>query len=134
MLAIAYLLEDGMSDLGSISMRELESHRMEEQVLASIEGEGRREREFRRLVSGIAQHLGDEEVKNIAWQEQLPQQTGKSPLDVLQYLYQCGKFKQHDARPLAQLLKDINREDLVGRVDAFMEQYGKFYLSSLQYC
>ena len=117
-----------MDNLASVSMFELEtSHVGAETVFDGIEGEDRRKREFRSLVSDIAEHLDDSNVRSIIWQEQLPSSlTGKPPLDVLQYLYEHGRFSECRVAPLAQLLKDIHREDLASKVDAFWERFGEF--------
>ena len=89
-------------------------------------GEDRRKRAFRSLVSDIAQHLDNNNVKDINWQEGVPASLQDRPaLDVLQYLHRRGVYNEHEVRPLVQLLKDIHREDLIGLVDAFREQFGE---------
>lgn len=120
-----------MENMASVSMFELETgHVRAESVFSGIEGEDRRKREFRSLVSDIAEHLDDNNVKSIIWQEQLPSSlTGKTSLDVLQYLYKHGKFSESKVAPLVQLLKDIHREDLTSKVDTFLEKYGEFQRS-----
>ena len=123
-----------MENMASVSMFELETgHERAESVFSGsngIEGEDRRKREFRRLVSDIAEHLDDNNVKGIIWQEQLPSSlTGKSPLDVLQHLYKHGSFSECKVAPLAQLLKDICREDLTNKVDTFLEKSGELQRS-----
>lgn len=122
--------------MASVSMFELETgHVRAESVFSSIEGEDRRKREFRSLVSDIADHLDDNNVKSIIWQEQLPSSlTGKSPLDVLQYLYKRGSFSECKVGPLAQLLKDIHREDLTSKVDTFLEVFGELQQQPTYIC
>ena len=86
----------------------------------------RRKREFLFLVSHIADRLDAKDIKNIIFHRELPSNlSDKAALDVLDHLYRRGVFTESDARPLAQLLKDINREDLTGRVDTFIEHFGE---------
>ena len=74
---------------------------------------------FRRLVCDIAGQLNKEpDVKNICYLKQVPDQE-QSALDVLKHLHQHNAFSEHNVEPLADLLKEINRADLVGRVDKF---------------
>lgn len=118
-----------MDNLASVSMFELEtSHVGAETVFDGIEGEDRRKREFRSLVGDISEHLEPKDIKNIVWQERLPSSLReKSALDVLEHLYKHGKFSEYEMRPLAQLLKDIHREDLTDKVDAFWDQFGELF-------
>lgn len=91
--------------------------------------EDRRKREFRSLVVDISEQIDPKDVKNIVWQVQLPSSLREKPaLDVLEYLYKHGFFSEFEVRPLAELLKDIHREDLTSRVDAFWEKFGGFTL------
>ena len=95
-------------------------------MFVSCASEDRRKREFRSLVGSISEHLESKDIKSIVWQEQLPSWLReRSALDVLEHLYKHGNFSENEARPLAQLLKDIHREDLAGKVDAFMDQFGE---------
>ena len=85
----------------------------------------RRRKEFRSLVSDIAEHLDEKNVKDIAWHKELPSSLNDKPaLDVLEHLYKHGKFSEIKVGPLEQLLKDIHREDLIGRVGTFSEEFG----------
>lgn len=90
--------------------------------------EDRRKREFRSLVGNISEHLEPKDIKSIVWQEQLPSSLReRSALDVLEHLYKHGKFSEYEVRPLAQLLKDIYREDLTAKVDAFRDVFGESF-------
>ena len=88
--------------------------------------EDRRNHAFRSLVSDIAERLSDSDIQNIIWQQDVPSslQNKVSALEVLEYLYKNGVYTEHEVRPLAQLLKDIHREDLTSRVDTFWKQFG----------
>ena len=89
--------------------------------------EDRRNHAFRSLISDIAERLSESDIKNIIWQQDIPtsRQNRISALVVLEYLYKNGLYTEYEVRPLAQLLKDIHREDLTSRVDAFWKQFGK---------
>lgn len=92
-----------------------------------IISEDRRNHAFRSLVSDIAERLSDSDIQKIIWQQDVPSslQNKVTALEVLEYLYKHGHYTEHEVRPLAQLLKDIHREDLTSRVDTFWKQFGK---------
>ena len=86
--------------------------------------EDRRKRAFRRLVSDVAENFDDNNKRHLHWQAQLPPQLkDKSSLDILEHLHKHGFFTEYEVRPLVQLLKDIHRQDLITRVDAFSEEF-----------
>ena len=88
--------------------------------------EDRRKHAFRSLVSDVAEHLSDTDIKNIIWHKEVPTSLRtKTALEILEYLYKHGVYTEYEVRPLAQLLKDIHREDLTSRVDTFWKQFGK---------
>ena len=96
--------------------------------------EDRRKRSFRSLVSDLAERLDGDDIKNINWQEEVPPPLREKPaLEVLEHLYKRRTFTEYEVRPLARLLKDIHREDLTGRVDAYWEEFGELSLLS-SYC
>ena len=96
-----------------------------------IVSEDRRNRvyhSFRSLVSDIAERLNDSDIQNIIWQQDVSPsslQNNVTALEVLEYLYKHGVYTEREVRPLAQLLKDIHREDLTSRVDTFWKQFGE---------
>lgn len=91
-----------------------------------IISEDRRRHAFRSLVSDIAEHLSDSDIKGILWYQDIPSSLqNKTALEVLEYLYKHGVYTEREVRPLAQLLKDIHREDLTNRVDTFWKQFGE---------
>ena len=88
--------------------------------------DNRRTHAFKSLVSDVAEHLDNKDVKNICWQMDAPNSMQeKTALEVLTWLVKHGKFSEVEVRPLAELLKDIHREDLTGRVETFWEEFGK---------
>ena len=74
-----------------------------------------RARGYKRMVSNIAEKLGDENQEAIVFQENLPEEMKKthSPLEILQYLERRGEFSARHTEGLVKLLQDINRNDLV---------------------
>ena len=94
---------------------------------ASIETESnRRKQHFRCLVSDIAEHLDTSDVDKIIWQKELPQKMKDKPaLAVLEWLYSHGVYSTDEVRPLAQLLKDIHREDITEKVESYQEKFGE---------
>ena len=82
---------------------------------------------FRNLVSGIADNLDKKDINHINWQCKLPSslQGDQTALDVLRYLHRRNLFNERNVKPLAQLLKDIFREDLIEQVKAFESKFGK---------
>lgn len=88
--------------------------------------EDRRNHAFRSLVSDIAERLDTSNIESIIWHQELPSSLqNKTALEVMEYLYKHGLYTEYEVRPLAQLLKDIHREDLINRVDTFWKQFGK---------
>ena len=86
----------------------------------------RRKRSFKTLVGDIAERLDGKDVNNINWQEDVPPTLrGKPALEILEHLHKRRVFTELEVRPLAQLLTDIHREDLIDRVEAFREEFGK---------
>ena len=74
----------------------------------------------------LADRFDNDDVKLINFLEGTPPWLKeKSALEVLEYLYKHRKFTEFEVRPLVQLLKDIHREDLTGKVDAYWEEFGE---------
>ena len=87
--------------------------------------ENRRKSAFKSLVSDVADQLGSKEVTDICWHKDVHLSSKERlPLDVLMWLVKHGTFSENEVRPLAQLLKDIHREDLIARVEKFEEEFG----------
>ena len=92
---------------------------------SSLSTSGRKQH-FRKLVSDIAEHLDQIDVDKVIWQKELPQKMKDKPaLSVLEWLYNHGDFSMNELRPLTQLLKEIHREDLLEKVEAFQEKFGE---------
>ena len=88
--------------------------------------EDRRKRAFRRLVSEVAEKFDDDNKRNLHWVAEVPAWLkNKSSLDILEHLHKCGLFTEYEVRPLAQLLKDIHRQDLISLVDDFSDEFGE---------
>lgn len=99
-----------------------------------LEATSRRNQQFRRLVSDIAEHLNKNDVDNIVWQKELPQKMkGEPALAVLEWLYNHGEFSMDELRPLTQLLKEIHREDVTGKVESYQEMFGKLLINNYNY-
>ena len=71
-------------------------------------------------------HLGKEDVKVIAFRCSLPENMKQSSaLDVLDYLCKHAKFSPTNIQPLAELLTDAYRSDLVNNyVEEYRLKYG----------
>ena len=81
---------------------------------------------YKKLIADLAQHLGKEDVKMIAFNCSLPEHLKQSSaLDVLDYLDKCAKISPTNIQPLAELLTDAYRNDLVrDYVDIYGLKYG----------
>ena len=68
---------------------------------------------YKKLIADLAQHLGKEDVKMIAFRCSLPESMKQSSaLDVLDYLCKDATFSPTNIQPLAELLTDAYRSDL----------------------
>ena len=84
----------------------------------------RRQAAFRRLITGIASFLQPEDVTSCLFLHKLPRDRAASPLDTLELLMKRGVFSHSNVEPLAGLLQDINRCDLVtDHVEPFRKDY-----------
>ena len=80
---------------------------------------------YKKLLADLAQHLGPEDVKVIAFNCSLPESLKQSSaLDVLDYLDKHARFSPINIQPLAELLTDAYRNDLV---NDYVERYGLKY-------
>ena len=81
---------------------------------------------YKKLLADLAQHLGKEDVKQIVFNWSLPESMKQSSaLDVLDYLDKHAKFSPSNIQPLAELLRDAYRNDLVNDyVDRYRLKYG----------
>ena len=81
---------------------------------------------YKKLIADLAQHLGKEDVKVIGFNCSLPDSLKQSSaLDVLVYLGKHAKFSPTNLQPLAELLKDAYRNDLVNDyVEGYRLKYG----------
>ena len=81
---------------------------------------------YKKLIADLAQHLGPENVRVIAFNCSLPENLKQSSaLDVLDYLDKHAKFSPTNIQPLAELLTAAYRNDLVNDyVEGFRMKYG----------
>ena len=81
---------------------------------------------YKKLLADLAQHLGPENVKVIAFNCSLSESLKQSSaLDVLDYLDKHAKFSPTNIQPLAELLTDAYRNDLVNDyVDRYRLKFG----------
>ena len=81
---------------------------------------------YKKLLADLAQHLGPEDVKVIVFNCSLSESLKQSSaLDVLDYLDKHGKFSPTNIQPLAELLTDAYRSDLVNDyVHRYRWKYG----------
>lgn len=87
---------------------------------------GERHDAYKRLVCYVSEQLLEEDIKQILWHTDAPpSRLRDSGLDVLTYLERKGKFSEHNVQDLAKLLQDVNRMDLMEKVDSYHQQYGK---------
>ena len=81
---------------------------------------------YKKLIIGLAEKLGSEDVLAIAYLENLPEDYKTlSPLGVLQRLERSNKFDQNHLSDLLYMLKSINRADLLNYVDEYRRKYCK---------
>ena len=82
-----------------------------------------RQSAFRKLISDISEHLSPEEVAKFSFIQSIPERN-VSALTALEYLMRKGEFSHDNPEPLAALLKDIKRHDLVtSLVDSYKETF-----------
>ena len=74
--------------------------------------------EFKRMVTNIAGDITENDLDNLKYMCDMT--TEKTALDVLRKLQQRGKFAHHNVGPLEELLKSIERCDLVSK---YIESY-----------
>ena len=91
---------------------------------------------YTKLIADLAQHLGKEDVKLIVFNCRLPGSLKQSSaLDVLDYLDKHAKFSPTNIQPLAKLLTDACRNDLVkDYVKEFQLKYGTAKKTSYPEC
>ena len=74
-------------------------------------------REFRRVMFNVAQQLTQQESDTLVWMHSVPVQfVGKPPLTVLAQMESQGHFSASKPDRFTEVLKDINRMDLVKQV------------------
>ena len=83
---------------------------------------------YRRMVTSLARELSTEEVKQVAYirltgEESISKYTSNPPtasgLDLLATLERLGVFSQKNTQHLVDIAKDVNRHDLVKKVEDY---------------
>ena len=83
-----------------------------------------RQSAFRKLISEISDRLQPDEVDKCWFLRNVPRDRASTALGTLGYLLQVGKFSHSNVEPLAKLLRDINRHDLVeDMVESYRREY-----------
>lgn len=94
------------------------------QTLTQLQSPERRQDAFRKLISDLSEHLRPEEVERIVFLRKLPKDRTSTALNTLRYLIEVGTFSHAKVEPLMDLLKSVNRHDLVSDlVEPFTEEY-----------
>ena len=71
---------------------------------------------YKQMVRGVADDMGTEDVQKIAYDYDLPTDYRSKPaLEVLRELENRGNFSNSDIRSLLELLRSINRCDLINK-------------------
>lgn len=84
----------------------------------------RRHEAYKTLISQVADQLREEDMKNIFWQMSTPPKLRtESALNVLEDLERLDTFSERNVHRLSKLLKNINRIDLMNKVDDYNQQY-----------
>ena len=90
-----------------------------------------RRKEFRKLLCDISDKLDDNDIKKIKYMKEMTGDNVRScsGLDVLVLLEKQGVFSPSNTEPLAELLHDINRNDLADNVRAYQTVHAADYES-----
>ena len=81
---------------------------------------------YKTLISRVAERLSPGDLRSIFWYiDASPKLRDGSALDVLEYLERAGKFSEKNVQNLSQLLKEIERVDLMEEVDQYSLHYGE---------
>lgn len=81
---------------------------------------------YKALISQVAGQLGAEDLQSIFWHiDASPKLRNGSALAVLEYLQRAGRFSERNVQFLSELLKKVDRVDLMSTVDDYTVQYGK---------
>ena len=78
---------------------------------------------FRKLVSDISEHLSQDEVAKFSFIQHVPDKNA-SALAAFNYLLRKGVFSHNNVEPLATILKNIDRHDLLTQlVEPYKDNY-----------
>ena len=83
-----------------------------------------RYQQFKQLLHRVATRLGEADVRSLVFNQDLPEEL-KEGLGVLQKLEREGLFSDRNIQPLAELLRAIERHDLVNYyVQEYIQKFG----------
>ena len=83
-----------------------------------------RYQQFKQLLQKVATRLGEADVRSLVFNQDLPGEL-KDALGVLQKLEREGLFSDRNINPLAELLRAIERHDLVNNyVQEYIQKFG----------
>ena len=83
-----------------------------------------RYQQFKQLLHRVATRLGEADVRSLVFNQDLPEEL-KEGLCVLQKLEREGLFSDRNIQPLAELLRAIERHDLVNYyVQEYIQKFG----------
>ena len=80
---------------------------------------------WKRVITTVAGRLTVEDVANLRYTTDLPRSSETTAVDVLSQLERRGRFSFSRTAPLEELLREVNRHDLVVNcVEAFRREHG----------
>ena len=82
--------------------------------------------QFKQLLHKVATRLGEVDVRSLVFNQDLPEELKERlGVDVLQKLEREGLFSDRNIHPLAELLRAIERHDLVNNyVQEYIQKFG----------
>ena len=93
--------------------------------MAAVKPQTARYHQFKQLLQKIATRLGEADVRSLVFNQDLPGEL-KDALGVLQKLEREGLFSDRNIHPLAELLRAIERHDLVNNyVQEYIQKFGR---------
>ena len=83
--------------------------------------------QFKQLLHKVATRLGEADVRSLVFNQDLPEELKDAlGIDVLQRLEREGLFSDRNIQPLAELLRAIERHDLVNNyVEEYIQKFGR---------
>jgi hypothetical protein len=85
--------------------------------------------EYRKLITAISEQFNEEDLLRTVGLYDVPRNFSSTPLETLKYLIKIRMFSEFNMEPLVDLLRRINRCDLIEKVEAFQEQSAGIYVT-----